>query len=279
MDEQVTVLKALNNNVIIAKHPFYKEVIMIGKGLGFGKQKGDIVSQEQAEKTFLLKDEQEQAQYKQLVSYIDSAILEILNEVMLLIEERMGESLHEHIHVALTDHLSFAINRANQNVNFSNPFLFEIESLYTKEFQAAQEVVSVIHDRTGVQLPEAEVGFIALHIHSAITNKTIHDMNRHHTLITELVAIIEENLHIQLTKHDINYNRLIQHLHRAIERVYQREQLAEQTNLAKVLKATYPLCYNLAWKLVKVMQQQLHIPVDESEVLYLTIHLQRLTQS
>ncbi|WP_033405274.1 glucose PTS transporter transcription antiterminator GlcT [Gracilibacillus lacisalsi] len=278
-EQQMAVKKALNNNVIIATHPLYKEVILIGKGIGFGKNKGDIVPQEQAEKTFLLKDEQEQAQYKQLVSYIDPHVMEVLHEIMLLIEKRMDETLHEHIHVALTDHLSFAISRAHQNVQFSNPFLFEIESLYPKEFQVAQEVVSVIQERVGVTFPEGEVGFIALHIHSAVTNKTIHDMNRHHQLISKLVTIIEENLNIELERNDINYNRLIQHLHRAIERAYQGEQLGEQTNLAKVLKTTYPVCYNLAWKLIKVMQQQLHIRVDESEVLYLTIHLQRLTQS
>ncbi|GAE94190.1 transcription antiterminator GlcT [Gracilibacillus boraciitolerans JCM 21714] len=259
--------------------PLYQEVILIGKGIGFAKKNGDIVPQDQAEKTFLLKSEQEQTQYKQLMAYIDPQLMEILNDIIVLIETRMGQTLHEHIHVALTDHLSFAINRANQNVQFSNPFLFEIESLYPKEFQVAHEVVSMIKDKVGVSFPAGEIGFIALHIHSAVTDKTIHDINRHHQLIAKLVEIIEENLKVKLERNNINYNRLIQHLHRAIERVYQGEQLGQQTNLANMLKVTYPLCYNLAWKLVKVMQQQLHIHVDESEVLYLTIHLQRLMQS
>ncbi len=279
VEEKIIVKKALNNNVLIASHPLYKEVILIGKGIGFGKKKGDVVPEDQAEKTFLLKDEQEQEQYRQLISYVDQDLLEILNDVMVLIEKRMGETLYEHIHVALTDHLSFAINRANQNVQFSNPFLFEIESLYPKEFQVAQEVVQVLQEKIGVAFPPGEVGFIALHIHSAVTDKSLRDMNRHHQLIAKLVEIIEENLGIQLDRQGINYNRLIQHLHRAIERVYEGETLGQETNLAKVLKSTYPICYNLAWKLIKVMQQQLHTRVDESEVLYLTIHLQRLTQS
>ncbi|MDX8047540.1 PRD domain-containing protein [Gracilibacillus sp. S3-1-1] len=279
MDEQMIVKKALNNNVIIASHSLHKEVILIGKGIGFSKKKGDIVPLEQAEKTFLLRDEQEQAQYKQLVSYIDPEVMDALHEIMLLIEKRMNETLHEHIHVALTDHLSFAINRAHQNVQFSNPFLFEIETLYPKEYQVAEEVVAVIQEKIGVLFPKGEVGFIALHIHSAVTNKTIHDMNRHHRLISKLVSVIEENLQLKLEQDNINYHRLIQHLHRAIERVYQGEQVGDQTNLAKVLKNSYPLCYNLAWKLIKIMQQQMNIQVDESEVLYLTIHLQRLTQS
>ncbi|MFC4403579.1 glucose PTS transporter transcription antiterminator GlcT [Gracilibacillus xinjiangensis] len=279
MEEKIVVKKALNNNVLIASHPRYKEVILIGKGIGFGKKSGDIVPESQVEKTFLLKDEQEQEQYKQLLSNVDQDLMEILNEVIILIEQRMGEKLNEHIHVALTDHLSFAISRAAQNVQFNNPFLFEIESLYPKEFQVSREVVKILKDKVGVEFPEGEMGFIALHIHSAVTDKSIRDMNQHHQLISQLVQIIEENLQLKIDRHNIDYHRLVQHLHRAIERVYQEESLGEQTNLVNVLKSTYPVCYNLAWKLIKVMQRKLNTRVDESEVLYLTIHLQRLIQS
>ncbi|ENH97625.1 GlcT family transcription regulator [Gracilibacillus halophilus YIM-C55.5] len=279
MEEEMVVIKALNNNVLIASHATYNEVILIGKGIGFNKKKGDQVPASQAEKTFLLKDEHEQMQYKQLLSHVDQELMDILNDVILHIEERMDESLNEHIHVALTDHLSFAINRANQSIQFTNPFLFEIESLYPKEYQVAEEVVAYITEQVGVTFPEGEVGFIALHIHSAVTDKAIRDMNRHHQLIAQLVEMVEENLEMTFDRKNVNYNRLVQHLHRAIERVYQGEKLGEETNLAKVLKATYPMCYNLAWKLIKVMQQQLNTRVDESEVLYLTIHLQRLMQS
>lgn len=34
----------------------------------------------------------------------------------------------------------------------------------------------------------------------------------------------------------------------------------------------------LAWKLTKVIEQRVHIPVYPAEVSYLTIHLQRLAQ-
>lgn len=34
-----TVKKVLNNNVLIASHHKYSEVVLIGKGIGFGKNK------------------------------------------------------------------------------------------------------------------------------------------------------------------------------------------------------------------------------------------------
>lgn len=277
MEQQLKIKKVLNNNVIIAAHPSYEEVVLIGKGIGFNKSKGEEVSFGKADKTFLLSNEQEKEQYVNLLPHIDEALIDFMNDILLHIEARMGQELNQHIHVALTDHIAFAINRAKKEMQFTNPFLFEIESLYPKEYQVATEVVTMIYDQMGIHFPEGETGFIALHIHSAVTDKTLREINRHNQLITRLVGIVEDTMDIEIDKKSVDYHRLVQHLHRAIDRVYQGESAGDEIRLAEMLKQEYPVCYNLAWKLIKVMQKQLNKPVDESEAIYLTIHLQRLT--
>ncbi|NMA91165.1 MAG: PRD domain-containing protein [Amphibacillus sp.] len=277
MEKEIRVKQALNNNVVIAKVPLLEEVVLIGKGIGFNRKKGDTISVSEAEKTFVLTDKIEIEQYQTLIKHQDPALIEFLNDIIFYIEAQMDRPLNEHIHIALTDHLSFAIKRADSKIQFSNPFLFEIKSLYPKEYKVAQNIVKQIKEELGVEFPEGETGFIALHIHSAITDRKIRDLNRHHELIALMVELIEENLNITINKDDVNYNRLLQHLHRAIDRVNQDNLLGKEEYLKNVLKTTYPICYNLAWKLVKVMQKQLNKPVSESEVLYLTIHLRRLT--
>ncbi|BAM46838.1 glucose PTS transporter transcription antiterminator GlcT [Amphibacillus xylanus] len=277
MEKEIRVKQALNNNVVIAKGPLLEEVVLIGKGIGFNRKKGDTISVSEAEKTFVLTDKIEIEQYQTLIKHQDPALIEFLNDIIFYIEAQMDRPLNEHIHIALTDHLSFAIKRADSKIQFSNPFLFEIKSLYPKEYKVAQNIVKQIKEELGVEFPEGETGFIALHIHSAITDRKIRDLNRHHELIALMVELIEENLNITINKDDVNYNRLLQHLHRAIDRVNQDNLLGKEEYLKNVLKTTYPICYNLAWKLVKVMQKQLNKPISESEVLYLTIHLRRLT--
>lgn len=279
MEQLLTIEKVLNNNVVIARHDAYKEVVLIGNGLGFNKKKGDVISFDHADKTFLLKDETEKEQYVNLVPHIDEDLIAFINDQLLFIEAQMDKTLNEHIHVALTDHLSFAIKRIQQNMQFSNSFLFEIESLYPKEYQVAKGVVKEFERQLGIVFPEGEIGFIALHIHSAVTDKPLRDINRDHALISQLTQLIESGLKVDLSKDNVNYHRLIQHLHRAIDRIHQGESLGDENKLQEVLKAEYPVCYNLAWKLIKVMQNQLNKPVDEAEVLYLTIHLQRLTHT
>ncbi|UOR13336.1 glucose PTS transporter transcription antiterminator GlcT [Halobacillus amylolyticus] len=277
MDEGLTIDKVLNNNVVIAKHPSYEEVVLIGKGIGFGKKKGDFASFNKADKTFLLSSEKEKEQYVNLLPYIDEDFIDFMNDILYHIETRMGQELNEHIHVALTDHLAFAISRSQKSMQFNNPFLPEIESLYPKEYQVAMEVVTMVYDKMRIHFPEGEIGFIALHIHSAVTDKTLREINRHNQLITTLVQLVEETMEVTIDRHSVDYHRLVQHLHRAVDRVDQEENTRDEIRLANMLKQEYPVCYNLAWKLIKVMQKQLNKPVDESEAIYLTIHLHRLT--
>lgn len=276
MEQILIIEKVLNNNVVIARHDTYKEVVLIGNGLGFNRKKGESIPFDTADKTFLLKDEKEMEQYVNLLPHIEEDLIAFIQGLLLFVEEGMDKELNEHIHVALTDHLAFAINRAQKNMQFSNPFLYEIEALYPKEYRVAKEVVAKVEAHTGIAFPDGEIGFIALHIHSAVTDKSLRDINRYNALIAQLVEIIETNLSLRLQKNDVDYHRLIQHLHRAIDRAHKGKSIAEERKLEELLKREYPVCYNLAWKLIKVMQNQLNKPVDEAEVLYLTIHLQRL---
>lgn len=71
MNRSFTVEKVLNNNVLIALHDDYREVVLIGKGIGFGKKRGDLIEHENYEKMFILENDKEQSQYKKLLTYVD----------------------------------------------------------------------------------------------------------------------------------------------------------------------------------------------------------------
>ncbi|WP_044893964.1 glucose PTS transporter transcription antiterminator GlcT [Bacillus alveayuensis] len=277
-EESFQIKKVLNNNVLIASHSNYDEVVLIGKGIGFGKKKGDMIEQTAVEKWFILKNEREQEQYKKMLPELDEEFIGVMNDVMQHIKSRVNAPLNEHIHVALTDHISFAIKRIKQGLDLKNPFLIETKSLYPIEYEIAKEVVEMLKEKLDVELPEGEVGFIALHIHSGISEHSLSEVNQHSQLIAKLIAIVEMQLNIVIDRESVHYLRFIRHLRYAIERVKKGERVEEPKILAEILKKEYPLCYNVSWKLVKVMQQTLQMPVDEAEVIYLTMHLQRLAK-
>lgn len=275
---KLRIEKVLNNNVLIAEHPSYQEVVLIGKGLGFSRQQGDYIETDSVEKLFVLKNEKEQENYIKLLPHIDNELLDVIISAIDLIKERTKSSLNEHIHVALTDHLVFAITRVANGMEIKNPFLIETKTLYRFEYEIATEVVELIHEKTGIRLPVGEIGFIALHIHTSMTNKTLSDVNKHSQLVSDLVEMIEDQLKIHIDKESIDYMRLVRHLRYTIERVVKGEKVEEPEKISALLKVEYPVCYNLAWKLIKVMQQALKKKVFDAEAVYLTMHLQRLTK-
>ncbi|SET53654.1 transcriptional antiterminator, BglG family [Oceanobacillus limi] len=270
------IKKALNNNVVITIDTTNKEVILIGKGIGFNKKEGQKVDPEAAEKVFRLEDQAEQDKYKQLLPYIEEDFIPFMHDVLSHIENKMGKIVNEHIHIGLTDHIAFAIKRAKEGIFIKNPFLVETEALYQQEYSIAKDIIEMIKEYSGVELPKGEIGLIALHIHSSVTDRKVSEINQYSELVFHLIKMVEEGLEIKIDRKTINYYRLIQHIRHAIDRATSGNYTKDQTILANVLKKEYPLCYNLAWKIVKVMQKTLQKPVDESEVVYLTIHLQRL---
>jgi transcriptional antiterminator len=273
---EITVMKVLNNNVLIGDHTSAGEVVVIGSGIGFNRKKNDTLSVASVEKMFVLTDEKEQKNYLKLIPYMEDETQAVIISVIDLIKQKTNSPLNEHIHVAFTDHMMFAINRMKNGVEMGNPFLMETKALYPDEFSIAREVVAILNEKLDITLPEGEAGFIALHIHSAVANKQLSEVNQHSQLITQLIDMIETQFQIVLDKESIDYMRLVRHLRFTIERVKKGDFVTEPEKIANLLKAEYPMCYNLSWKLIKVMQQVLQKQIFDAEAVYLTMHLQRL---
>ncbi|KQL56901.1 MULTISPECIES: glucose PTS transporter transcription antiterminator GlcT [Bacillaceae] len=273
--EAYRVKKVLNNNVLIAIID-EEEVILIGKGIGFNRKKDSTVPSTEAEKVFVLKNEKEQRSYLTLLPNVEKSLLDVTIEAIELISKRLGAPLNEHIHVGLMDHLSFAQSRTAAGLHISNPFLTETKLLYPNEYAIAVEVLHLIEERLHMKMQPEEAGFIALHIHSAVKNKDLGTVNAHSQLVSKLLGIIEEQLDIVLDKESIDYMRLVRHLRFTIERVENNEEVEEAKAIDTLLKQEYPLCYNLSWKLIKIMQHSLGKPVFDAEAVYLTMHLQRV---
>ncbi|WP_019376315.1 glucose PTS transporter transcription antiterminator GlcT [Virgibacillus halodenitrificans] len=271
------IKKVLNNNVLIALDEQQHEVVLIGKGIGFQAKKNETIPESSIEKLFVLRSEKEQEHYKQLLPNIDEFTMDTIISSLEMIRKRTNTLVNEQVFVALTDHILFAITRLMKGLAIRNPFLSETKTLYPFEYEIAAEVVDFINQSLDINLPSGEVGFITLHIHSAITDKQLADINRYSQLVTVLIETIENQLNITIDREGIDYIRLVRHLRYTMERVLKEEEITEPEKIASLLKKEYPTCYNLSWKLIKIMQQTLKKPVFDAEAVYLTMHLQRLT--
>ncbi|NHA36174.1 transcriptional regulator [Staphylococcus schleiferi] len=274
---QYTIKKVLNNNVLICQHQ-QSEVIIIGKGLGFNKKPGmTIQDQETIEKVFKLESKSEQDHYKMLIANTDERVLRVVIDSVQMIMTHFDLNHEESFVVSLTDHLIFALKRMENGQLITNPFLSETKYSYPEAYQIAKKVVTRINLQLNIDFPEDEVGFIALHIASQINDVEFGEMQTVPKLINNAIRMIEHDMGIEIPEASIPYQRFVRHIHFLLQRLKKGEGTTIELNFENLLKAQYPLCYNIAVKIVKMIQSQIDVRVYEAEVAYLTMHIHQLS--
>ncbi|KMJ55657.1 PtsGHI operon antiterminator [Bacillus sp. LL01] len=268
--------KVVNNNVVIATKPDLNEVIVIGRGIGFGQKRGQEIHSGSIDKLFVLANQEEQEQYKLLLNDVDESLIVTMEKVVKMIQAELKEPLHQRIHLAMTDHIQFAIRRIEQGIDIPNPFLTETELMFPEEFHLARKAVHLLNEHLDVELPEAEIGFVALHIYSASSNQPIAEMNEHPQLISDLVFMIERNAHIELNRRSVEYMRLVSFLCELIDRFRKKEMIQTSDKLAHLLKEEFELCYTITIELIEVLNTRFSTSYKVEQVPDMVFYLKKL---
>ena len=71
-------------------------------------------------------------------------------------ENKLGTKLNENIYLTLTDHISFAISRAEKNLEIKNAMLWDIKRLHKVEFEIGIHALKIIEENLNFELPEDE---------------------------------------------------------------------------------------------------------------------------
>ena len=136
------IVKVINNNVVSSMDNQQREIIVLGKGIGFRKSSGDEIQEERVEKIFQLSTAVN-SQFERLVSEIPYEYIKYTDEIVKEAGKVLGSQLNRNIYITLTDHLHFAIERHRKNILFQNALLWEIKKFYSREFAVGQ--LSLIH--------------------------------------------------------------------------------------------------------------------------------------
>jgi len=64
----------------------------------------------------------------------------------------------------LLSHLKLTVKKHRLNIEIENPLLDQIKANYTDIFETAREMADIFASKTDIRLPEAEIGYIALHL-------------------------------------------------------------------------------------------------------------------
>ncbi|MCY6369120.1 glucose PTS transporter transcription antiterminator GlcT [Clostridium ganghwense] len=271
------IKKIFNNNVILVSQNG-EEKIILRKGLGFGKKTGDIISGDTPiEKIFVIKDEGNSSKFNQLLTKVDEDIVGMCEEIILMVSHKLNEELNEKIHISLIDHIAFTLQRLKKNDEIINPFLVETETLYRKEFQIAEKAIRIIENYTGIKVPDGEIGFITLHIHSARNKGNLSNTVKYTFLCNSIVEFIEDSLNIYIDRQSLDYARFLTHIRFAIERILTSNPIKNE--LLSVIKKQYKQSYKLAKNVAKIIEREIEIKVVEDEIGYISIHIEKFKNS
>lgn len=278
LKEDCKVIKAFNNNIVLVETEG-KEKMLLNKGVGFGKRPGDVVDKGTSiEKIFIIEDKDNIRNFKELVNNIDKEFIGFCEEIIYFISKELNQELSENIHIGLIDHLSFAIKRLKNKEEIQNPFLVEIETLYNIEFLLAEKVAIKIEEHIGIDIPAGEIGFIALHIHSARNNGKLSNTIKYSFISNSIIEYVEDFLNIEIDRKSLDYARFLTHLRFAIERIINNESISN--DFIDIIKSKYRKSYRIARKAGKILEENLDgVSVVEDEIAYLAMHIERFRVS
>ena len=269
--------KIINNNIVTALEPDGKEVIIMGRGLGFGTKPGRPIAENKIEKTFRLDSQNSMDQFKELLVRLPLEHINASAEIITYAKSVLNRTLNQNIYITLTDHISFAIHRFKQNMVFLNPILSEIKAFYKEEYLIGEYAVALIERKVGVRLPVDEAGFIAMHIVNAELNTAMNKMMDMTSLIQNGVKIVSEFFSMELDEGSLNYQRFITHLRFLAQRILTGELLnSANTEFSNIIAGMYPEEYACSLKIKEYIFESYHHDVTEEETAYLAVHIKRM---
>lgn len=269
------VTKVLNHNTIIGvKDDTDNEYLIMGKGIGFGKKISERVEIGADETIYSLQESAECDKAKRIVISIEPIYLEIANEV-LDEAERVFHTIDRNILFPLADHIEYAVKRIKNKEQISNPLTDDIRILFYKEFKVADVIRPIIRKHLGVEMDRDEVGYVALHIHSAIQDEEVSQAMQMARAVRECITLVEKEVGRKIDVLSLSYNRLMNHVRNLVARAMNNEEL--KINMNDYMSIKFPHAFETAKYICRQVEQMLKCKLSDAEIGYLAMHIERVT--
>ncbi|MFN2744850.1 MULTISPECIES: BglG family transcription antiterminator LicT [Bacillus] len=271
------IAKVINNNVISVWNEQGQELVVMGRGIAFQKKPGEPVDETRIEKIFRLDNKDVSERFKTLLDEIPIEFMEISEEIISYAKMKLGKKLNDSIYVSLTDHIHFAVERQQKGLEIKNALLWETKRLYKDEFAIGREALQIIEDKTGIALPEDEAAFIALHIVNAELNEEMPNIVNITKVMQEILSIVKYHFHIDFDEESLHYYRFITHLKFFAQRLFSGTYMKSKDDfLFDTVKNKYRDAYVCTEKIRQYIQKEYGHELTSEELLYLTIHIERV---
>lgn len=270
--------KILNNNAFISIDKSGEEIVVMGRGIAFGKKQGNEVELSRGYKIFSNSDKELNQRLKNIVSDIPEEYMKITEQVVCMLEKGYDKKVNDIIYVSLTEHIHGAVERFKKEIQIKNPLLIDIKRLFRDEYEVSKQALEAIKEEFGIEFEEDEAGYIAQHIVNAQLDDDMSDIVNVTRIMQDILNIIKYSYKIDFNEESVYYYRFVTHLKFFAQRILNRLTYEDDNeDVFEVFKDKYNESYKCVLKIKEQIKQIYDYELSKDEQLYLMIHIERIT--
>lgn len=281
----LVVNRVYNNNTVLVDVGRKDQAIIQGKGVGFQKRHGDDIQPNQVERIFYLNTNEAKERFGTLLKDVPIDITMTSFAIIEMAKQTFNYPVLDYIYVTLTDHISQTYKHliAGKYKKSTAP---DIRDKYPTEYAIADKAVSMINHDLNVHFPKDAAQAIALHFINAHGTENSDEQEKVDQAdfgenVNKIVKSVFKEYGITRNITNQNYfDRLMIHLQYLVARLQTNEQDKRVLNqsIESDFQKLYPKSYQIANEICDKIQKRLDINLNDNELVYFVIHIQRLIQ-
>lgn len=275
-----TAVKVFNNNVVLVRGSEDEtEQVVIGSGIGFGVKAGQQVDSSRIERVYVLDAAASRSQLESFLAEMPYETVIAVSKAIQVAEESLGRKLGRSLPVALLDHVSFALERAQRGLVLPPVVMPELTVMFPDEWAAAKAMHSSLVRSLGVELPPDDALYLAMHILNATRDEYDQNAGVLFRRTQHIVDLTEKFLGIVFDESSLDYARYVLHVKFFLQRVAMAKQLRKNDGVFfEFARENYPRAYQCAKQIATYVVTETDTQPTDEEMLYLIVHIERLAQ-
>lgn len=209
----------------------------------------------------------------QLLGLVDREKLHQVEAIVREVNNNVPYMMADSAYIGLIVHLTLAIERIEQGekIQMESAYLTSLKE--TKEFYSAEAISKRMEDYFSIPIPEAEVGYITMHLRGAkLRNSSSYYLEESNYPVTikarQLIREVSDRIDVDLESNDSLFQGLVTHLGPATHRLNQK--MSIHNPLLTKIKGDYPDLFNMISEAVEKVFTGITIP--DEEVGFLVLH-------
>lgn len=279
IDQIYRVQKVVNNNIVIAKDSNGRELIAIGKGLGFKKDKNDVVYADEIMKTYVFVDKTAKSTNLSLFEEVPFDVVEVAQKIIDYATATLKHKYNVNLLVSLSDHINFSINEFRRGSIIPKLVNEEVKRFYKDEYQVGKYAIKLINEKFDVALQKDEATSIAFHLIVASEEKTNIETREMMESVREIVEITEKHLGTNLNEESLSYSRYIIHLKFFLSRIISKQTSSGESEFVSIfgqLITKYKDVEDCVCDIKNYLSNKYQYSCTDEDCIYLMIHIVRL---